>query len=551
LLFDELNALSLSFAAILYGLAIDSGIHFYSRYLQELLPRSALPPFEKGGPGGISQTIAAHERRVGKIGQQIPPGPPLSKGGSANAGIDAVARTLASLGPANLASSGTTAAAFLVIACSSLGAVRQLGVLTALGMLVTIAEFFVLYPALAYWMLRAPRGGRRDLTTPRLAAWATAAQRRRGVVRLATLALLAVAALATTRVQLDPSLNRLRPADSPALRVQEELNSRFARATAGAVLVRGADADTALAAAEGVAARLREWKSRGSIARVQSVDALLPSPAVQRERLALWNALPRAAAVPILRDELHEQGFALPPFEPTLQRLAAPQTAIVRRGDPVLAPIAPVIDRHLRVRDDGAVVAVYVEPADAAGWPALAERVRSALPDASVAARALLEDVLRGVLQRELLLFIGLSTFANLVLLLLVMRNRATAIAVLIPDLVVVVVLFGLMGLGGVPVDPINLIVTPLVLGIGVDNCVYVATLTRQLGSVGGALRVAGRAIAVTSSTTIIGFGVLGFSTYPPLATMGRLVALGLTISLVATILLLPALLPKERRNHG
>ncbi|MDX2171154.1 MAG: MMPL family transporter, partial [Deltaproteobacteria bacterium] len=46
LLFDELNALSLSFAAILYGLAIDSGIHFYSRYLQELLPRSALPPFE-------------------------------------------------------------------------------------------------------------------------------------------------------------------------------------------------------------------------------------------------------------------------------------------------------------------------------------------------------------------------------------------------------------------------------------------------------------------------------------------------------------------------
>ena len=35
LLFDELNAASLCFAAILYGLSIDTAIHFYTRLLQE------------------------------------------------------------------------------------------------------------------------------------------------------------------------------------------------------------------------------------------------------------------------------------------------------------------------------------------------------------------------------------------------------------------------------------------------------------------------------------------------------------------------------------
>jgi predicted RND superfamily exporter protein len=531
LLFDELNAISLSFAAILYGLAIDSGIHFYSRYLQEL-----------------GQQLHTETRRHGEEQEQSSnsvlraSAPPCDD----SPAIDAVARTLASLGPANVASSGTTAAAFLVIALSALGAVHQLGVLTALGMFVTSAEFFILYPALAFWLLRAPRGGRRDLRTPRLAAWATAARRRSGAVRLTVLVLTAGAALAATRLYLDPSLNRLRPADSPALRVQEELSQRFTRSATGALLVRGADADTALAAGERVAARLREWRREGAVERVQSVDALLPSGVVQRDRLALWNQLPREAAAQTLRDELRKQGFALPPFEPALERLAAPQTAIVRRGDPALDPIAPLIDRHLRLRADGAGAAIYVEPKAEGGWPALADRVHRELPEAAVAARALLEDTLHGVLQRELLLFVGLSTLANLLLLLAVLRDGATAIAVLIPDLAVIVVLFGLMGVAGVPVDPINLVVTPLVLGIGVDNCVYVATLTRQFGSVGAALRVAGRAIAVTSSTTIIGFGVLGFSTYPPLATMGRLVALGLTISLVATILLLPALLPKK-----
>ena len=44
--------------------------------------------------------------------------------------------------------------------------------------------------------------------------------------------------------------------------------------------------------------------------------------------------------------------------------------------------------------------------------------------------------------------------------------------------------------LTGIAVDPVNLIVPPLLVGIGVDNGVYLAAAARQRGGVGTALRV-------------------------------------------------------------
>jgi predicted RND superfamily exporter protein len=89
-------------------------------------------------------------------------------------------------------------------------------------------------------------------------------------------------------------------------------------------------------------------------------------------------------------------------------------------------------------------------------------------------------------------------------------------------------------------------VVTPLLLGIGVDNGVYVVTASREFGGVGAALRVRGRAICVTSATTVVGFGFLALSTYPPLAALGALMALSLTLALAATLFVLPALMPRR-----
>jgi predicted RND superfamily exporter protein len=506
LIFDQLNAISLSFAAILYGLSIDSGIHFYNRLLNER----------------------------------------LRHGGDTPAAVTA---TLAGLGRANLAASATTAAAFAVIGLSTLTAVRQLGVLTTVGMVLTIVEFFTLYPALGFLLGSGQNLKLRGAEAVHLARWAEQAQRRGRTVRVALLAAAAVSIAGALQLRLDAGLDQLRPAESPALRLQDEVASRFGRQErSGAVLVRGADVEQALVQSERVAALLRDYRSRGLVGSVQSVDAVLPSERAQRHRLARYNELPRTAAVEHLRTSLQRQGFKPERFDAFLTAFAAPRDAIVRLGDPALAPLDFVVGHHVRVRDNEVIVATYLDPADGVEWPALTTRLHHDLADipVAVAARSLLEHELRRVLRSELSLFLVFAFLGNFLVLIAIVRDLRISLAVLAPVALVVLALFAGMWLAGVPVDPVNLIVPPLIVGIGVDNGVYLAAVARQLGGVGAAMRSIGRAITMTSLTTIAGFGFLAFSAYPPLTIMGRLMAIGLSLCLACTIFVLPALLPNQ-----
>jgi predicted RND superfamily exporter protein len=505
LIYRQLNVLSISFAAILYGLSIDSGIYFYSRLLDE-------------------------RRRAG---------------GDVQAAITA---TLVGLGRANIAATATTAGAFAVIGLSVLGVVRQLGVLTAIGMGVTALEFFTLYPALGFLLGSGRRAELRARRTERLAQWAERIRRRAWALRIAMLVAAAVFAAGAVRVSLDANLDKLRPADSPALRVQQEIEARFTpEGRNGAVLVRRSDPEQALVDGERVAALLHDYRARGLVRGVQTVDAVLPSEHAQRARLARYNDLPRAAAVERLRGSLERQGFKTERFDPFLTAFAAPRSAVIRLGDPALRPLGFAIDHHVRQRGDETIVAAYLDPATGADWPTVAAQLRrdlAGLPIA-IAARPLLEYELGGVLRHELRLFLLLAFLGNFVLLVAIVRSVRIALAVLTPVALVVLGLFAGMWIAHVPIDPINLIIPPLIVGIGVDNGVYLAAAARQLGGIGAAVGAVGRAISITSLTTITGFGFLALSTYPPLATMGGLMAIALSLCLLGTFFLLPALLPQ------
>jgi predicted RND superfamily exporter protein len=505
LLYRQINVLSVSFAAILYGLSIDSGIYFYSRLLDE-------------------------RRRAG---------------GDIQAAITA---TLSGLGRANIAATATTAGAFAVIGLSTLSVVGQLGVLTAIGMGLTALEFFTLYPALGFLLGSGRRSELRAGQTERLARWAEQVRRRASRVRVAMLVAAVALGAGALRVQLDPSLDKLRPADSPALRVQEEIAARFTpEGRNGAVLVRRPDAEQALVDAERVAALLRDYRRRGLVRGVQTIDAVLPSEHTQRARLARYNELPRDDAVALLRTSLERQGFKAERFDRFLTAFAAPRSAIVRLGDPALRPLAFAIEHHVRTRADEVIVAAYLDPAEGVDWPTIAAQLRADLPGVpiAIAARPLLEHELGDVLCRELRLFLLLAFVGNFLLLVAIVRSVHTALAVLAPVALVVVGLFAGMWVAHVPIDPINLIIPPLIVGIGVDNGVYLAAAARQLGGVGAAVRAIGRAISITSLTTITGFGFLALSNYPPLATMGSLMAIALSLCLLGTFFLLPALLPR------
>lgn len=509
LLYDQLNAVSLAFAAILYGLSVDAAIHFYTRLLAE--SRGA-------GEGDRARLVGA------------------------------VAATLGGLGRPNIASSLTTAAAFLVIGASALVAVSQLAVLTAVGMAVSTVLFFTLYPAMAFAAPRLARGTV-PLETPRLERLGEAAVRRRVAVCVLALVLAAVALWFARQLSLDVTLTHLRPRDSDAVRVQDEIAARFGLSDpSAAVVVRRPDLDAALADMERIVGRLRSYRGEGLVEAVQSVDGVLPSPAAQRARLRALEKLPRAEAAAALREALARQGFAVGRFEGFLAAFTAerdPESDLIRYGDPALAPLASLLDHHVQPHDGEFIVAAHVERAPAAGVGAIAERLRRDLPGVAfaVASRELLEEDLGALVRGELRWFCILGVAGNLALLALLFRRVGVAAAILAPVLLAVLLLLAGMAITGVALDPVNLIVTPLVFGMGVDYGVYIAAHARECGGAAAALRSGGRAIVVTALTTIAGFGFLAFSRYPFLATMGLLTGAGLALCLLLSIVLLPALL--------
>jgi len=498
--YGKLNAISTSFAAILYGLSIDTGIHFYNRLLEE-------------------------RRHLGLRA--------------------AVAATVRGLLRPTLAASATSAIVFVVIGFSTLEGVSQLGILTAFGVMLNPIELCLLYPALAFLLPASFEAPKLSVETPRLAALASTVIKHARLVTAAAMLAGVVVLSVAAQVGLDVRLMHLRPYESAAARVEDDIQRRFGKqGLNGAVLVRRPDLETALRDSEAVARQLNGYRDAGLIESVDSITALVPSEQTQRERLNRYNHLPRAAAMQIFRAALKAQGFATEPFADFISRFQTEQHEIVHVGDASLSPVSFLIERHIGGRPGAYTVATYVEPTGNESLDTIGARLRRHLPSTPVAlaGRALLEGELHRVLRRELVLFLAFALCGNFVLLWATFGTARDALVILTPVVWAVAALLAGMWCVDLTLDPVNLIAPTLVLGLGVDYGAFVVAAARQQGDMAAAIRSTGRALVVTGLTTVVGFGFLSLSRYPALSGMGLLAAFGLLLSLIVSIVLLPAL---------
>ena len=162
---------------------------------------------------------------------------------------------------------------------------------------------------------------------------------------------------------------------------------------------------------------------------------------------------------------------------------------------------------------------------------------------------------------QELLLFMTLAIAFIALVLWLTYRNPW---GVLIPMAAVVIGLIwilGFMGLTGQSVNLINNLLIPLIFVVGTSDVIHLTTKylheTREGRARSAAmrrtLREIGLAIFLTSLTTAVGFGSLLVSRIPPIREFGLYAALGVLLTYLITVILLPnALLrlPPERFGH-
>jgi len=81
-----------------------------------------------------------------------------------------------------------------------------------------------------------------------------------------------------------------------------------------------------------------------------------------------------------------------------------------------------------------------------------------------------------------------------------------------------------------------------MVVGIGIDDGVHLTNSFRQRDQTHMLERMCqtGRAVVLTSLTTMVGFGSIALSHYPGLRSMGYVAIIGISACLFASIIVLP-----------
>lgn len=146
----------------------------------------------------------------------------------------------------------------------------------------------------------------------------------------------------------------------------------------------------------------------------------------------------------------------------------------------------------------------------------------------------------------ELDWMILLGSFMSLILSLALTinwRSVAFTLLTLLPPIAGALLMYGVMALLHVDFNPANLIVLPLILGIGVDDGVHVLHDFRTQRDDYRMSPSTINAIVLTSLTSMIGFGSMMLAAHRGLYSLGMVLVIGVGSCLFVSLVLLPALL--------
>ncbi len=185
----------------------------------------------------------------------------------------------------------------------------------------------------------------------------------------------------------------------------------------------------------------------------------------------------------------------------------------------------------------------------------LPESMRAHSTGISVQMRSLGEGLLTTQLTSYGLAFLLIFSTIGLGL-----RSRHLPLLSILPNVIPMLVIFGLMASFEIALNTATVMVASISLGIAVDNTVHVLTRFRRQRQQGEAAMEAcestifqvGPSITITTATACIGFYALLPSAFEPISNLGLLSGSAVLAALVANLLLLPAMIslsPLERDN--
>ena len=144
-----------------------------------------------------------------------------------------------------------------------------------------------------------------------------------------------------------------------------------------------------------------------------------------------------------------------------------------------------------------------------------------------------------------------LTIFIVILLLWIDFRSLRMALLGIIPLLVGGIWMVGILKSLGMTLNFINVMGLPMIVGIGIDDGVHLLHRYKYEGfnKTPLVLKSTGKAILLTSLTTMAGFGSLMLGTYRGFASLGMLLAIGVAACFLTTVLFLPAIIGLTQRK--
>ena len=179
---------------------------------------------------------------------------------------------------------------------------------------------------------------------------------------------------------------------------------------------------------------------------------------------------------------------------------------------------------------------------DRAALGRFVEEVRAVAPHAIGSPVIILEagrTVVRAFVEAAAIAVVAIS-----VLLAVLLRGVREIALVFLPLALAAALTVAASVLMGAPFNFANVIVLPLLFGLGVASGLHLVMRERSEGDSGAALATSTpRAVVFSALTTIGSFGSIAISSHPGTASMGVLLTVAISLTLVCTLVVLPAMM--------
>lgn len=524
---------------------------------------------------------------------------------------EALQQTLETIGPGLLTGAVTTAAAFATTMFTDFRGVAEMGMIAGAGVIFCLLAMCSVYPALLRLLkpghrhLKPMAARRIHLFNPR---WVMPFVARPHATLIVAGLVTAASILAVTQMRFDYNLVALLPRGIESVEWQRRIIEQGNQSVWSATSIAD-DLDEARRLTE----RFRELdtvESVGGIAQLFPREPQRRSALIERTRDRLAAPLQHALDTPDvpeqpqaeeLRERVGALQLALTVGTWTASRDARPQLETLQRSVDAFAQalaeastaqiaalerdyqrwrqdVAGLIDQALEpgdVRvgdlpedllasyigqgDDGQTrYALEIQPRVPPGVtdplePAFLSRFIEDVYGVDDQATGVIVQIYEsGTLIWQAYLWAGVyALLAVFVIVAIDFRSLRDAGLVLVPVAVGFSVTFAVMRLAGMNINPANIMVLPLMFGIGVDAGVHVLHRYRQspYHRPPGLTAGTGKGVTLTSLTTMIGFGALMLASHRGIAGLGFVLAVGIGMTMLACWTIMPAWL--ELRNRA